>query len=236
MNQKIGSIDVLLYVAAQNAGQPELDLYNQADDSIVPSKKFMRRMKRLLSRVRREEEWADWMPAINQVRRVAAVIMAVLSISFVMAMSIGAVREAIWKTIVEWYEKKISVVFVSDDAVEVPPEILEYREPTAGLDGFERFEIDRNRGRFCVEYESDSALVTYNQTVITDAGVYLSNNKSELYKIKVSGYEGVYVTYNTQGIDHTVLVWVDGGYEYHLSGNVPIKQMIVIAESVKKIK
>lgn len=233
MNQKIDSIDVLLYVAAQNAGQPELDLYNQADDSIVPSKKFMRRMKRLLSRVHREEEWADWMPAINQVRRVAAVVMAVLSISFVMAMSIGAVREAIWKTIVEWYEKKISVVFVSDDAVEIPTEILEYREPTVGLDGFERYEIDKNRRRFCVEYESDSALVSYNQVVINDAGRYLSNNDSKLYQIKVLGHEGVYIQYNTHGVDQTTLTWSDGEYEYGLSGNISIEQMIVIAESVK---
>lgn len=234
MNQYIyDPTDALLYAAAQNAGQPELDLYNNADDTFVPSKKFMMRMKRLLRKAEREDEWADWHPFFVQLKRILAVVMIVLSISFVFAMSIGAVRDAIWKTIVEWYENSISIQYVNEDNEPTLTEILEYKEPTQGLEGYERYEMLRNALVFNIEYESESVLITYQQSLLNDSEVKLSNNNSELHTTDVSGHPGMYVEYTTNGVEQITLMWNDGVYRYIVGGNTTLKELLKIAESVK---
>lgn len=228
-----GKLDTLLYLAAPYVGQKELDIYNNATGSFTPSKKYQRRMSRMLKSIERQEKWAEWQSITTLIKRVAVAIMVVCTVSLGCILSISAVREAIWQTIVSWYEKHIEVQFVTEDEVVAPTEILVYKEPTMGLDGYDRFEIGKNPDRYCIEYEADTGFVRYEQSILGMFPVLLTNTDSTLYDITISGNSGVYIEYTLQGTEYIGLTWNDGEYQYTLEGTVSLDELITIAENIK---
>ena len=61
-NNSIDNLDVLLYSASRYAGQPELDLYEQANEAIKPSKKFIRRINKFLRQSKHVQELKEKRP------------------------------------------------------------------------------------------------------------------------------------------------------------------------------
>lgn len=226
-------LDRLLYLVAPYVGQKELDIYNNATGDFTPSKKYQRRMNRMLKRIERQEKWAEWQSITTPIKRVAVAIMLVCTVSLGCILSVGAVREAIWKTIVSWYEEYIEILFVADNEVVAPTEILVYKEPTTALDGYDRFEIIKNPDLYCIEYESDVGFVRYEQSMLGVSPVLLTNIDSVLYDITISGNSGVYIEYILQGTDYVGLTWNDGEYQYTLEGTVSLEQLTTIAEDIK---
>ncbi len=225
--------DRLLYFASQYAGQPELDLYNSTEEVFTPSKKYNRRMHNFLKRAERQEKWTEWKSITVPLKRIAVAVMLVCTVSLGCILSISAVREAIWKTIVSWYEEYIEVLFVADEDVVAPTEILVYKDPTSGLDGYERFEIVRTAHSYCIEYELSDKIVVYEQSALGYAPLLLTNSDSILYDITVSNNSGVYAEYTLNDTNYIGLTWNDGIYQYSLDGNISLDELVAIAESVE---
>lgn len=227
------SLDAILYVGAKSAGRPELDFYNNAGCDCAPSKKFMRRMRRFIKRVRRQEAWAEWRSVTTAMKRIAVAAMLVCTVTLCGVLSVEAVQDAIWSTVVEWYDEYIDVVFVTEDGMEVPSEILEYKEPTAGLDGYERFEALRTTGMFVVEYEDEESMIAYEQSIVGDSALAITNENSTQHSVMLNGLSVDCFESEINGMILVTLVWNDGKYQYLLQGDVDIEKLLTIAESVK---
>lgn len=101
-------LDALLYAAAPYAGRNELEEYYSADPSLTLSD---RAKKRILKRLRREKNYRErhetYNPVLEYAKRAVSVILIILSIGFVSALSIDAVRETMWEVILKWYDEYI---------------------------------------------------------------------------------------------------------------------------------
>ena len=229
-----GKFDMLLYMASEDMIQPDIDLYNSEDGSVVFSKQYDRRLNRFLKRINRQEAHEEWKSIIIPLKRIAVAVMLICTISLGCVLSIKAVREAIWNTILSWYDKRIEVTFVPEDTDVISnTTIVDYREPTAGLDGYEKFELIHTPSSNSIEYENGDRLIIFTQSLLNAASVNISNNDTIVRDVIINGFGGVYGEYISNGICFINIVWSDGEYQYSLEGNESLDRLIAVAESVK---
>ena len=131
---KIDEMDRLLYSAMSYVEHKEIEEYEKAVD--IPVILSEKDKKRILRRIKRaggyREKHKVYHPVWKILKRVAVVVLVILSLGFAGAVSIEAVRATIWETIVEWYEEKIHFAYVNVGDAAVPKRILEYKEPALG--------------------------------------------------------------------------------------------------------
>ena len=229
--------DMLLYAAAELMGRQELDLYNSAPDDLKASKKFIRRMRRLVKRARRSEALAEWRGVINAAKRVVAIVLVICTVTLGCILSIEAVREIIYKYVLEWGERRIDVIPVGKpDGVECPP--MEYKEPRGLPEGFERCELNKSRSIYVIEYEmvteQSSGFIAYSQRPVeANSVIGISNNDTTVSNVRVGKYDALCFTVEGGPTTMYTLVWNDGIYEYILEGNVPLDELIKYAESIE---
>lgn len=235
--QKPDMMDILLYAVAPYACTQELDEYNNADPSLKLSDKAK---KRIIKRLKNEQEYQEkhekYSPAWEYTKRVAVIILLALSLSFVSAMSIEAVRTALWEVIMEWGEERIFYWYQRDeDEPAVLTQILEYKEPRAIGEEYTRYEGLKNEYSYTVEYEKEDVVITYSQDLLTDSGAYLSNENTEIVDIKIGRYSGKFATSYVRENEFYTIIWNDNIYEYSISGDgiITKDELIAIAESVE---
>ena len=231
---KIDEMDLLLYSAMPYVEHKEVAVYDKAAD--VPVTLSEKDKKRILKRIKRAGEYRErhevYRPGLEMFKRVAVIVLVVMSLCFTGTMSIEAVRVTLWETIVEWYENSIFFAYVSGDESVVPDKILEYREPVLG-DEYARFEGIKNEYRYALEYESDQFLVIYNQSLLENYSVMLSNHDTEMIDITVNGYPGTMTVFVTEETTNTVIIWHDNEYTYRISSNLSYDELLKVAESVQ---
>ena len=230
---KTDAMDALLYASAQYAGRRELEEYTSADPSVVLSPSADKRLQKRLRQERKHtsenKPYSSW---FTSAKRAAIIVLAVLSISFVGALSIDAVREAIWNFFVEWGENSIFFKYETEDDTKPPSEILEYKKPRLGEE-FERYEIVKNSMQYVVEYENSNTLIAYHQGLLDGYEVHLSEHSTEMTEITVNGYKGVMARFTTGGVQQVDILWTDNVYSYVLTGNVTLEELLKIAESIQ---
>lgn len=223
---QVDMFDALLYAAAPYAGRQELEEYF----SVEPPMQLSARVKRRI--IKRAKRGAT--PILVYAKRAAMIALVVMAIGFAGVMSIDAVRAALWNAIVGWYEEYIAVAFVQEEMVSAPTEILEYREPRGLGEEFERYEVRRNESSLSVEYENDTVLVIYRQGLLDQFEMFTSNQESEMSeKIEVNGCSGLVASAMTNIGEQLTILWHDDEYAYVLTGNMPVDELLRIAESVR---
>lgn len=231
---KIDEMDLLLYSATPYVEHKEVEVYNKAAD--IPVTLSAKDKKRILKRIKREGEYQEhhevYHPRLEKVKRVAIIALVVMSICFTGVMSVEAVRVALWKTIVEWYENSIYFGYANGDDSDVPDKILEYREPVLGKE-YERYEGIKNEYSYTLEYESDQFLISYSQSLLEDYSVMLSNHETKMIDITVNGYPGIMTVFETEGVTNTTIIWHDDEYVYRMSSNLSYGELLKVAESVR---
>ena len=235
---KTDMMDILLYAVAPYACTQELDEYNNADPSLKLSDKAK---KRIIKRLKNEQEYQEkhekYSPVWEYTKRVAVIVLLALSLSFVSAMSIEAVRTALWEVIIEWGKERIFYWYQSDEEEPaVLKQILEYKEPRAIGEEYTRYEGLKNEYYYTVEYEKEDVLISYSQDLLTDSsGAYLSNENTEIEDIKVGIYNGKFSTAYVGENKFYTIIWNDNVYQYSISGGGAItkSELIAIAESVE---
>jgi len=223
---QVDMFDALLYAAAPYAGRQELEEYF----SVEPPMQLSERVKRRI--IKRAKRGAT--PILVYAKRAAMIALVVMAIGFAGVMSIDAVRAALWDAIVGWYEAYIAVAFVQEEMVSAPTEILEYREPRGLGEEFVRYEMRKNDSGLIVEYESATALIYYRQGLMDQFETFVSNQESTISdEIKVNGYVGMISSAMTNIGEQLTILWHDDEYAYVLTGNMPVDELLRIAESVR---
>lgn len=85
---------------------------------------------------------------------------------------------------------------------------------------------------FLWSMRDSTSLITYQQSVLKDYDVWVSNHDSELSVIEINGNRGELTSYVIDGVDYNTIVWNDGIYAYSLSSNIELEKLIHIAETI----
>lgn len=224
-------LDAMILLSAHvlaERNEAELISVNTSDVSIPIS--VERRITHMINKERRKSEYG----AVYKVaRQVAAVVLIVCSAAFIFAMSVDAVREALWSTIVKWYEDYISVAYVVDDT---PPMFIEIKkEPTAiPEDWTSEVKLD-SKSMYYIQYSlGDDVLMTYKQKLLNADEDWIDNENSVIENIKIRNNNGNLITIFDK--EFSYLMWNDGCYSYTIdydSSRINMELAIDIAESLK---
>lgn len=229
--QRFDELDIQLYAIMPNVRSKDIDIYNAADPTKISdksSKKILRRIKREIKYIEAHE---NYRPAVEGWKRAAAVILVIMSVGFASVMTVEAARNAIWEAVTTWYKESIFLKYISDVDVATPEMLLEYKEPIVG-DDYERYEVTKNDYKFVVEYESDLSLIIYQQSLLNDYEVWLSNHETEAYIVDINGCQGEVTSYVINGVQYSTIIWKDGSYAYMMSGNLSIDELGNIAKTI----
>lgn len=230
--KKYDNMDLLLYAGASYAGEKEAAWFNDVDPNITLSEKADKRIYRKLKRrIAYDEKRENYSPILENLKRVAVVVLAILSMSFAGALSIEAVRVDIYNAIIEWFDKSYRISF--EEKPEVATEwILEYKEPQLPKE-YSRYEIKKDDVQYCVEYENEDTLVIYRQRLLQNYSSDRSNENTLIEEIQINGYNGVMEKYTAAEITTTSIIWHDNTYVYSLSSDLTYEELLKIAETVK---
>lgn len=229
----LDEMDMYLYSAMAYVSDKELEEYNAAEPTVFLSEKETKKILKRITRERRyHEKHKTYRPVLEGCRRIAVAVLVILSVCFAGTMSIDAVRSALWQAATEWYERSISFGYVNTEEVPVPEEILSYKEPAVG-DEYERYEILRNKDKYLIEYEFEGSLITYQQSLLSEYSVLLSNHDTEMEEITVNGHTGAATQYTSHGSVITTLIWRDSSYAYNLSSDLSLDELLEIAETIQ---
>ena len=230
-SQNPDDMDILLYAAASYAGKNELDEFERADESELSPKAEKRIFRKIQRRIDYHEKREEFHPVLETLKRVAVIVLAVMSISFVSALSIEAVRSDIYNAVIQWFDKKLGISF-DDVPADAPDRILDYKEPVLP-EGYERFEVRKDEFGFWVEYENEVSLISYQQKLLNGYNPYVSNERTDVEDINVKKYYGVKTVFESHGVTTTSIIWKDNEYAYMLSSNLPYEELLRIAESIE---
>lgn len=251
--------DYLIRLALLDCGDKDAEMFRTIDTSnTVVSPRLRNKIHRLIKRKARESAVKKTKLILS---RIAIAAMIVLSIMFATMMSISAIREAIWRTIVEWYDNYISIRYEApeDDGkdnaaigdstnqtdvngeattdqtavVSPPTEILEVRKPTYLPEGVVENVVVSSKSMVAIDYYLGEELIySFNQNILKTNDRYYNNQIAVVSDIMVNEYKAVVVTYEQK--PEVYLIWNDGVYSYVLvSITASLEDMIKIAESVK---
>lgn len=230
--KKYDNMDLLLYAGASYAGEKEAAWFNDVDPNITLSEKADKRIYRKLKRrIAYDEKRENYSPILENLKRVAVVVLAILSMSFAGALSIEAVRVDIYNAIIEWFDKSYRISF--EEKPEVGTDrILTYKEPQLPKE-YSRYEIKKDDVQYCVEYENEDTLVIYRQRLLQNYSSDRSNENTLIEEIQINGYNGVMEEYTAAEITTTSIIWHDNTYVYSLSSDLTYEELLKIAETVK---
>lgn len=212
--------DKLLELIVEGCGNDELELFNSIDTSegINFSKKFERKMQKLLRNGKPEPFVVQFKRVLS---RVAIVCLVVLSLSFTAMMSVSAIRQAIWETIVEWYNSYFEVtVDDGDDTTEnqTITEIKEIHKPTALPEGVEEEIVVNGKRLFFSEYySSDQYVATFKQQILDETNsVHINSESVAISHTNINHYAITIIEYSEERV---LMFWSDNQYFYTLEGN-----------------
>lgn len=175
-------------------------------------------------------------PLWKRAVRTAACILLCAGIAFggLMAFSPEA-RAWVAQIVAEWRETHTEYTFTG--APEPGADVGVWR-PGYVPEGFEEIErLDLERVGYIVYENADGLNIRFTYRLMSSSGSFSNDNEhSDYYQITVGGNPAdLYVS--TQADKRSYLIWTDEdlGMAYKLSSEVDYKELITMAESVKKI-
>lgn len=224
--------EALLYAAAQNAGKNELNEFQNANIEDLDSKTQDKIYKKLCKAKKQYEQYKTYSPITKAFKRVAIILLVVMSVGFTCILSIDATREAVWNAIIEWSENYFHFEYSGTTNTDAPTKILEYTEPVVDS-RFERHENKKTTTIYSITYEHEYEKVTYRQSTLELSDIYLSNSDAELSQTTINGTPAYKSTEIGDGETQYYLIWNDGTYFYVIFGNIEYEELLKIAESIK---
>lgn len=139
------------------------ELENKLDTSYRFSRKFERRMKRL---IRKEAHpWLGYLQYIS--KRAAVLLIGFLITSFTVTMSVEAYREKFFETIKTFFEDAFILSYFTNANINK----LISKEPLYLPQGYVEIDRSENENYFSVTYQNEEGkLILWDQMLITDSG------------------------------------------------------------------
>lgn len=228
---KNDKLDAMILLSSHVLAEKNAEALLSVDTSGVEiSNAFNKRIKRMINHEYRKHEYAD---LYFYVKKAVAVLMIVCSISFALVMSVEAVRETLWNTIIQFFEDYISVSFVSYE--ETPTAIEQKKKPySIPEDWKSEIKID-SMAMYYIQYLlDDKRVMTFQQTLVDTHEDWHDNDNSLVETISIGENEGKLVTLLDE--NQYIIIWTDGVYSYTIKSDnrfISREQIMEIALSVK---
>ena len=243
----VDKLDAILTLAVARCVQDEAEAFLSADISGIPDNPELE--KKILEGTlgsgngsrnsRGKKRGIKWAIKIG-----ALVALLCMSVAFTACMFVPVIREAVWNTIVEWYEDHIEVSF-SDSEVETEPpteppedEIPTSIEQTARLtylpEGYVLGEETHSNLWYYVNGYTQNGdwKFVLSQGIIDGSNFFMDNESGDIIHLKVNEYGAVFTEYEGKPNVYS-LMWQDAEYRYTLYGYFDsVTEMIKIAEGV----
>lgn len=230
--ENVDMFEALLYEAAQNAGKNELNEFQNANIEDLDSKTQDKIYKKLCKAKKQYEQHKTCSPITKAFKRVAIILLVVMSVGFTCILSIDATREAFWNAVIKWSENFFYFKCGETTSTDAPTEILDYKEPIVDS-RFERHEDKKSTTVYSVTYEHEYEEVTYRQSTLELSDIYLSNSDATMIETAINGNPAYKSTEQKSGQTYYYLIWNDGTYFYVIFGNIEYEELLKIAESIK---
>lgn len=225
------NFDVILGIAAKDLVKKDLALAQSIDTSKTEvSEKTLNKVRR---RIKNYDKTTWWSELPIACRRFVAAVLIVCTISFAMCLSVDAVRAEIVNAILEWYDKFVSVSYVTE--ITLPNTIEVYREPILQIAGTEKQVIMQGEmGHQIIYINTEGILICYNQDIITDNPKnFDSEHGCTKMNVRVKNYDAVLLIYDDGS---STITWHDNEYSYIIysfTDQINSDTLIRIAESVQ---
>lgn len=201
--------DELLYQYMPIADEMDLDALEAeiADEEIVLSKKFERRMKRLMWK-----EEHKWVAGFGKfMARVAVVMLCVLGVSLAVTMSVDAYRSKFFQTVQEiWEDSVVHTYDVGEEGQEFVPHEPSYIPE--GYEEVERYETEKNLSIVYSNCEGD--FIYWDQLLVEQSGWYVLDTEYDkketrevnngIVEILLYGDGIMYAYYTTQNYIYVI--------------------------------
>ncbi len=186
--------DELLYQYMPIADEMDLDALEAeiADEEIVLSKKFERRMKRLMWK-----EEHKWVAGFGKfMARVAVVLLCVLGVSLAVTMSVDAYRSKFFQTVQEiWEDSVVHTYDVGEEGQEFVP-----HEPSYIPEGYEEVERYQTLDSLYIKYQNvNNEYIYWDQYLATVGRSNIINFEYEEVETKKLDEGIIYIYYFEDG-------------------------------------
>ncbi len=214
--------DKELYELFKKSEDEDYKIYLSADSSLKLSKREKRKIEKV----------AKGISPYSTLRKIA-IIFAIIGVSFASLMSVKAIREKIIEVLIEWHEKYIKVDFSKDKTpVDAESVQFEYKEPKISEE-YSKYIFVQNETDFGIEYTTDSSIIIYRQNLIDSRNTFMTNQDTYVSYISINGYTGYTFSSKPNNIEYHTVVWQDENYEYSITSELHIEEIIVIAETIE---
>lgn len=166
--------DELLYQYMPIADEMDLDALEAeiADEEIVLSKKFERRMKRLMWK-----EEHKWVAGFGKfMAKVAVVLLCVLGVSLAVTMSVDAYRSKFFQTVQEiWEDSVVHTYDIGEEGQEFVP-----HEPSYIPEGYEEVSrVDIGHMRSIIYENAGGNIIVWDQKLVLESGWHTTDDELE---------------------------------------------------------
>lgn len=197
-----------------------------ADDEIEYefSNEFKRKIKKLI----RQNKTRSQVEAMAFLRMRVVVFVAAIIILLVSAMSVSAMRAAVFEFITEVNEKFTHIFFNESRSSQDAADGFAIYEPAYIPEGFKL--VNKNTdGLVLLEYEKENDFISYSQQCLENVSSNINTEGVRLEELEFKGLPAKY--YSNQGVQN--LLWYDDKYIYVVSSTLDRDIVFKIAESAE---
>jgi hypothetical protein len=201
------------------------------------SRKFEKRMRRIIA--------GKYTPKIRitpkriTLKKLTICLVAAFVAIITLAMSVSAVREAIFSFLTQVFTTH---TVVQSDIDEVAPEtFMDFYEITADIDGYKLIDNYTTPSERVFVYDNGIYRIRFIQTIKKHYNIGINTEGYDIIPVYIGEYEGIYINMKNQ--KHEYLSYDNNSYVISIgvtrySGELPIGQnaLINIAKSVKKVE
>lgn len=201
------------------------ELENKTDINYEFSRKFERKMKRLI-----KKEAHPWLGAFYTMsKRVAIFFICLLGATLAVVMSVEAYRNKFFETIKIFLGDAYELRYETD---EEPEQIEVYKEPTYIPEGYQESGREVNENAMMITYENEEhKFIFWDQFLISDAGVMLIDAECDLERTEV--VDGINVTFYLYNNGYAMAYYEQEYYTYMITAdNLSVEEICKMIESV----
>lgn len=186
--------------------------------------------KRAFDRAAKETEYGKSLVRVYLVR-VAVIFLCIITLGAGVMMTSTEVRAAVKNVIVEWFDKYTHFSFVATDTGSGDFENVEDVKIGYIPDGYELINTDESSISITYVYSSNNTDLLIDIFENEASELFPDNERSKYSIIQINGHES-WIIYDEENISGT-LILIGSKVSVSISGSLPKKELIKIAECIK---
>lgn len=194
------------------------------------SHKFSKDFEKKMDKLIKEQKRTPFMRSfVIYGKRVAAIFLIIVSVSFATTMSVEAYRVRFFEVITEVWEEFTSIVFKSEEGINDGN--LLPTNPQYIPEGFSIFYEDVDDYMNMIIYKNEANIeIFYEQSFISNKEILLDTEGIEVETMKIENQNINYFT--NKGVNQ--VYWNDNTYTYTLISSIDIEEIFKMTKSVLK--